>query len=523
MTNRSSPIVFEPACFYLRKSREDHEAETRGEGETLAKHRKALFKLASEYGVTIAKVYEEIVSGESVIHRPAMLTLLQEVEIGRWRSVWCMDVDRLGRGGMQDQGLIIDTFKTAGTKIVTPRKIYDLSDEFDEEYTEFEAFMARKELKIITRRLQSGRRRSVEDGNYIAAKAPYGYVIESLPTGRTLVPHPEQATVVQLIFELYTNDQPELRLGSTKIANELNRLGYATYTGKSWDASTVLFILKNEVYAGRVQWRKREEQKASSPDKKEVIRTRPREEWIDVPGKHPPLISPALFAKAQQILKAKSHVPCTKSRGMTNPLAGLIKCGLCGNSMVYRSYTRQKYSHLVCYNPNCINKSSRFDYVETAVLEGLRSWLGAYHTKFLAAPVPNSCLVNVTTKTLHRLEKELTACNFQKDRLQDLLEQGVYDSATYFARYYKITMRITELQMAIRQAKLLITKEQATNCNHELTTIPDEKLITAYEKTADPSLKNNLLKVVLEYAVYVKSPDQRGPEFALTLFPRLPH
>ncbi len=30
---------------------------------------------------------------------------------------------------------------------MTPRKIYDLNDEWDEEYSEFEAFMARKELK----------------------------------------------------------------------------------------------------------------------------------------------------------------------------------------------------------------------------------------------------------------------------------------------------------------------------------------------------------------------------------------
>ena len=35
---------------------------------------------------------------------------------------------------MQDQGLIIEAFKQAKTKIVTPRKVYDLNDEWDEEY-----------------------------------------------------------------------------------------------------------------------------------------------------------------------------------------------------------------------------------------------------------------------------------------------------------------------------------------------------------------------------------------------------
>ena len=190
MSSRHNTNDLEPACFYLRKSREDQEAEARGEGETLAKHKKALFRLAKEYGVNITKVFEEIVSGESLIHRPEMLALLKEVEEGKWCSVWCMDVDRLGRGKMQDQGLIIETFKGSQTKIVTPRKVYDLNDEFDEEYTEFEAFMARKELKIITRRLQGGRIRSVEDGNYIGTRPPYGYLIEKKGRDRILVPPP---------------------------------------------------------------------------------------------------------------------------------------------------------------------------------------------------------------------------------------------------------------------------------------------------------------------------------------------
>ena len=54
-----------------------------------------------------------------------------------------MDLDRLGRGDMKDQGIILETFKESKTKIITPRKTYDLTDEFDEEYSEFEAFMAR--------------------------------------------------------------------------------------------------------------------------------------------------------------------------------------------------------------------------------------------------------------------------------------------------------------------------------------------------------------------------------------------
>ena len=40
---------------YLRKSREDREAELQGAGETLARHEKALEDLAHTLGITIAK------------------------------------------------------------------------------------------------------------------------------------------------------------------------------------------------------------------------------------------------------------------------------------------------------------------------------------------------------------------------------------------------------------------------------------------------------------------------------------
>lgn len=59
-------------AIYLRKSRADMEAEARGEGETLARHRKALFEFANRQGYHVSAVYQEIVSGDSIAARPQM-------------------------------------------------------------------------------------------------------------------------------------------------------------------------------------------------------------------------------------------------------------------------------------------------------------------------------------------------------------------------------------------------------------------------------------------------------------------
>src|SRR5690606_21771222 len=168
-------LLLDRVAMYLRKSRADLDAEARGEGETLEKHRKILDDLAKEKGYNVVKIYEEIASGENITRRPEMIKLLDNVKRGLYDAVLVVDIDRLGRGNMQDQGVILDTFKSSKTKIITPRKVYDLDNEFDEEYSEFEAFLARKEFKIIKRRLNQGRIRSVKEGNYIGARPPYGY------------------------------------------------------------------------------------------------------------------------------------------------------------------------------------------------------------------------------------------------------------------------------------------------------------------------------------------------------------
>lgn len=167
-------------CMYLRKSRTDLEAEARGEGETLKRHEKILLELARKMNINITQIYREVVSGESIAARPVMQELLSDVEKGLWDGVFVVEVERLARGDTMDQGLVAQTFKYSHTKIITPLKIYDPSNEFDEEYFEFGLFMSQREYKTINRRLQRGRLQSVKEGKFVGSVAPYGYKRKNL-------------------------------------------------------------------------------------------------------------------------------------------------------------------------------------------------------------------------------------------------------------------------------------------------------------------------------------------------------
>ena len=294
----------EKYCIYLRKSRADAEAEARGEGETLSRHEHALLELAKQQQRHVTKIYREIVSGETIAARPVMQQLLADVEAGLWAGVLVMEIERLARGDTIDQGLVAQIFKYSGTSIITPMKTYHPDNEFDEEYFEFGLFMSRREYKTINRRLQRGRTASAKEGKYTGSLPPYGYQREKLinDKGYTLAPNPEQAAIVRMIFGWYTispsTSAGTQRMGSTRIARHLNQMKVLSPKGRAWSAGTVLQILHNPVYIGKIRWHWRPEKRIISGN--HVLKKR-----LCVPcgsanlstGLHQAMISPEQFGK----------------------------------------------------------------------------------------------------------------------------------------------------------------------------------------------------------------------------------
>ena len=97
------------------------DAEARGEGETLARHKAALFELARRLNLPVDHIYQEIVSGDSIASRPEMQKLLNDVQTGKWEGVLCMEVERLARGDTMDQGLLLKHLNLPVPKLL-PRK-----------------------------------------------------------------------------------------------------------------------------------------------------------------------------------------------------------------------------------------------------------------------------------------------------------------------------------------------------------------------------------------------------------------
>ncbi len=497
---------------YLRKSRADYDAEARGEGETLARHEKALLELANKLKLNIGNIYREIVSGETIASRPVMQQLLSEVEAGMWDGVIVMEVERLARGDTMDQGLVAQTFKYSSTKIITPTKIYDPDNEFDEEYFEFGLFMSRREYKTINRRLQGGRLSSVKEGKYVGNKSPYGYERKRLDRdkGFTLIPVPDQAEVVKMIFDLYTkgdlqDDGTHRRIGISLIVRKLNELKIKPKYGDAWVVSSVRDIIINPVYIGKVRWNWRPAVKKMVSGK--VTKERPRNENVILAdGIHEAIISMDTFNLAQDIIKSNPARPVSSRNILKNPLAGILFCGKCGRAMIRRPYSdKTKYDTLMCGASHCSNVSTRLDSVEKKILLTLEKYLNNYKFNIDTDYIDERTnQLSVMKNQLTQFDAELAEAQKQLNSIYDSYEKGVYNADVFLDRSKIVSDRIE----IIKADKLLLEQNvqrlSSRIMNGKLIIPKIEYILEVYNELPDAHSKNVLLKEVIKSVEYSK-------------------
>lgn len=488
-------------AMYLRKSRADSPDST--VAEVLAKHRQALEELADRLGIVIDDVYEEVVSGESLRGRPEMLRLLENVKAGKYDAVLCMDIDRLGRGGMADQGVILDAFQSSDTLIVTPEKTYDLSDETDEEMTEFKAFFARREYKMIRKRMRRGLHQTILDGGY-TANAPYGYRQVRKGKKPSLEIIEEEAYFVRYMYRRYAEG-----VGASTIARELNMMGSVPRRLAEWRRSTVRNALRNPTYAGYVAWN-RVKRYTVMIDGKEVPRAQymPEKDWILVEGLHDAIIDRDEWHRVQQLRKDRTLVS-TPSREITNPLAGLVFCGNCGNR-IQRSSAKNGITHMLCTTTACI-AAARFDYVEEQLLADLKGILSRLRVVEAQHQAPDlsalEAAVSASSKDLDKIADRI-------DRIYSFLEDGTYDKATFKERLEaaendrKAALdRLKYNEEALASAKEVSIKDVADRIENLLNLYP----------SLEPAAKNLLLKNVIERVDYYKEKKTKPHDFRLKI------
>lgn len=508
------------SCYaiYLRKSRADLDAERRGEGETLARHRRALTQLAESRGLNVVKIYEEIVSADTISDRPQMQALLAAVEAGEYAGVIVNDADRLARGDSIDQGVVKQAFYTSKTLIITPFKTYDPDDESDEDFFDFSLFMARFEYRKTKLRLQTGRMRSAAEGNYLGSRPVFGYrrVKREDRSGWTLEIIPEEAEIVRMVFNWYAYGENGKPLGSEQIANRLNAMGLKSYLGGPFFADRVRRMLRLPIYIGEVSWNKNVKRVRSSGGVRTVTREK-NSTPIVVENAHPAIIDRALWDLVQSMFRSHKKIPKSATAPVANVLAGLVKCSICGRTMQRKPDASGRPDTIYCVTSGCPTKGIYIPLLERAILDVLQDWPVLYSKPQASEEQPGE------SSEKKAIERQLATLGKQLDSLHDFLEQGIYSPTTFVQRRDELTTRIESARARLDELDKTPTVEDLIRA--ELPQVVH--VLEAYPLTEDIELKNLLLKNVISYVSYSKTRQCFRNEnpldyLEIEVFPRIP-
>ena len=190
--------------------------------------------------------YDEGISGTKIAKRDELQRLLKDCEDGRIDRVITKSISRFARN-TADCLEMVRRLSQLNISIYFEKENIDTEHMSSELMLSILSSIAESESRSISENSKWSVKHRFENGTYIISCPPYGYENKD---GKMVVV-PEEAEVVKDIFSMALSG-----MGCHRIAKELNSRGLKTKRCRSWHASSVEGILKNEKYTGDVIFQK---------------------------------------------------------------------------------------------------------------------------------------------------------------------------------------------------------------------------------------------------------------------------
>lgn len=497
----------EEILVYLRKSRSDDPMLS--VEEVLLKHETILREWMEhhlESPVPESNFYREVVSGETLDSRPEILKVLEKIESPQIKGILIVDIQRLSRGDLEDAGRLLKLLRYTNTKVITPQKIYDISNEYDRDFFERELKRGNEFLEYTKKILNNGRLLSVSQGNFIGSLPPYGYDKSWIMDGKrkcpTLTPNKDQAGVVYMIFDMFVNQN----MGYIKIASHLDSLGIKAPNNVHWAPSTISGILSNVHYIGMVRWNWRKT--IHIVENQEIIKIRPRqkrEDYLIFKGKHSGIVPEELFESAQ--LKIGNYHCVKTKKTIQNPFAGILYCQ-CGKAMILRTYKKNGVARssprLLCTNQtHCNTGSVLYNEMFEYICNLLKGCIADFEIQMQNE---DTNLISIHQSLITKLEKQLKELEMKE--LSQWESQSDPDPEKRMPQYIfkalneKLLKEKSEVQKALQNAYQTLP----TPIDYQAKILKYSDALAALQNpdvTAED--KNNYLKSIIDKLVYSKS------------------
>lgn len=333
MSLAAEQIRLDRVAIYIRWSTEDQ-----GEGTTLDVQTEACKAFIISQGW---KFREELifvddgVSG-AAMDRPALKKLRALVQRREVDCVVVYKLDRLSRSVLDMLKLVMEEWD-GRCAVKSAREPIDTMTPTGKMFFYQLMSFAEWERSVIRDRMFSGRLRRAQEGKSPGFPMPFGYTRVS---GGPILQDPAAAPVVRRIYQLYLAGH-----GYRMIAKLLDHEGAPTPTGGKWVEGSVLRILTNPAYMGRLVFGKTRRIKGKVVNAKEP--------HVVKDGVFPAIINRDEWEAVEQVRAGRSAPGREEASGRAHSsdhlLTGLLKCS-CGRSVTGIAFSTRgsEYRYYIC-------------------------------------------------------------------------------------------------------------------------------------------------------------------------------
>ncbi len=294
--------------------------------------------------------YDDGGASGGTLDRPALKTLIAEIEAGRIDVVVVYKIDRLSRS-LMDFSKLVDIFDRQGVTFVSVTQSFNTTTSMGRLTLNILLSFAQFEREVIGERIRDKVAASRKKGMWMGGNPPLGYDVRE----RKLVINNQEAATVRMIFERF------LGVGSaTVLARTLATEGVTMKRGKPINKGYLYKLLNNQVYIGMAVHK-----------------------GTAYPGEHEAIIGRDLWDKVHAIIKESPRTRANHTRARTPALLKGFIFGADGRAMtpvhtrkggrLYRYYVAAKL--LKGETPTGVVRRVPAAEIEAAVIDHVRGLL----------------------------------------------------------------------------------------------------------------------------------------------------
>lgn len=302
-----------------------YSSENQREGYSIQAQTSAIKKYCEDKKITLLDFYIDEARSATSDERVAFQRLIKDAQAHRFDMLIVHKSDRLFRN-RYDAAIYKKRLRDCGVSIVSVLEpMLDGSPESIMIESMLDG-MAEYYSANLAREVMKGTLEAARKCLFVGGSRPLGYDI----VNQKYVINESEAGAIRLIFDLYVNGYNKFA-----IATKLENSGYKSTTGNLISPASLNAILKNPIYKGTYVY---------------GARSKNKENYIEVPGGVPSIISPYVFDKVQNMLASGSSAYAKarqRREGERFVLTGRLYCPLgrriCGSSKNAGSIKKSSY------------------------------------------------------------------------------------------------------------------------------------------------------------------------------------